>query len=119
MMAWQCTPITGIRMVGSFDRAVGQFVVERTREDARGGRLADAAHAGEDPGLRDAAGLERVRDRAHHGILADEVLEASRAGICARARGRPATRAGTEPEAADFPGSLIVPSASLRATNAD
>ena len=60
------------------DRAVGQFVIERAREDARGRGLADAAHAGEDPGLRDAAGLERVRDRAHHGVLADQVVEGRR-----------------------------------------
>ena len=61
------------------DRAVGQFVIERAREDARGRGLADAAHAGEDPGLRDAATLECVRDGAHHGVLADQVVEAGRA----------------------------------------
>ena len=57
------------------DRAVRQLIVQRAREDARRRSLADAAHAGEHPGLRDAAGLERVRDRAHHGVLADEVGE--------------------------------------------
>ncbi len=46
--------------------AVRQFVVQRAGEDARGGGFADAAHAGQDPGLRNAAGLERVRDGAHH-----------------------------------------------------
>src|SRR6266550_4154217 len=49
MMAWQLRPSTGI--------------------------LTDAAHAGEDPGLRDAPGLECVRDRPHHGLLADQVVE--------------------------------------------
>ena len=66
-------------MVGPVDRAVRQFVVERAGEDARGRGLADAAHAGEDPGLRDAAGLERVRERAHHRVLADQVVEGRRA----------------------------------------
>ena len=79
MMAWQCTPSTGMCDGRPGDRAVGQFVVERARQDARGRGLADAAHAGEDPGLRDAAGLERVRERAHHGVLADQVVEGRRA----------------------------------------
>ncbi len=35
----------------AFDGAVGQFVVERAGQDAGRGRLADAADAGEDPGL--------------------------------------------------------------------
>ena len=82
------------------DGAVGQLVVERAREDARGRRLADAAHAGEDPGLRDAGGLERVRDRAHHGVLADQVVE-GRGTILARKHAvgavarRPAPRPGS------------------------
>ena len=79
MIAWQCTPSSGIWMVGPVDRAVRQLVVERAREDARGRGLADAAHAGQDAGLRDAAGLERVRDRAHHRLLADQVVEGGRA----------------------------------------
>ena len=57
-------------------RAVGQFVVQRAGQDARGGGLADAADAGEDPGLRNAPGLERVRDGADHGLLADQIVEA-------------------------------------------
>ena len=60
------------------DRAVGQFVIERAGEDARRRGLADAAHPGEDPGLRDAAELERVRDGAHHGVLTDQVAERRR-----------------------------------------
>ena len=67
----------------AFDRAVGQFVIQRARQNARGGRLPDAAHAGQDPGLRDAAGLERVRDRAHHRFLSDQVGE-GRGAIFAR-----------------------------------
>ncbi len=57
------------------DRAVRQLVIQAAGEDAGGGGLADAAHPGEDPGLRDAPGLERVRDRPHHGLLADQVVE--------------------------------------------
>ena len=47
-------------------------VVEGAGEDARSSRLADAAHAGEHPGLRDSAGGERVGQRAHHRLLADQ-----------------------------------------------
>ena len=42
------------------DGAIGQLVVERPGKDARGRRFAHSAHAGENPGLRDAAGLECV-----------------------------------------------------------
>ncbi len=51
---------------------VGSLVVERARQNAGGRRLADAAHAGQHPGLGDAAGGERVGKRAHHRLLADE-----------------------------------------------
>ena len=57
-------------------RAVGLLVVQGAGEDAGGGGLADPADAGEDPGLRNSPGLERVRDGADHGLLADQVLEA-------------------------------------------
>ena len=57
---------------------VRQFVIERARQNPRRRGLADAAHAGEDPGLRDAPRLEGVRDRAHHGVLADQVVEVRR-----------------------------------------
>ena len=60
------------------DRTVRQLIVERAGQDARGRGLAHAAHAGEDPRLRNAAGLERVRDRAHHRFLADEIVEGGR-----------------------------------------
>ena len=97
MIAWQCTPSIGMSMVGPVDRAVGQFVIQRAGEDARGRRLADAAHAGEDPGLRNAPGLERVRDGAHHRVLADQVGE-GRGAVFARqhAVGRPPARAEVE-----------------------
>ena len=51
------------------------LVVQRAREDAGGGRLADAAHAGQHVGLRDPVHLERVAQRADHDLLADEVVE--------------------------------------------
>ena len=56
-------------------RAVGQFVIQRAGENPRRGGLADAAHAGQDPGLRNPPGLERVGDGAHHGLLADQIVE--------------------------------------------
>ena len=94
-------------------RAVRQLVIERARQDARGRRLADAAHAGEDPGLRDAAALERVGDRAHHRVLADQVVE-GRGPVFARqhAVGAPASarppRRGRLGEQSDLLASLIV-----------
>ena len=54
---------------------IRQLVIQRAGEDPRRGGLADAAHPGQDPGLRNPPGLERVRDGAHHGILADQVVE--------------------------------------------
>ena len=60
---------------GSIDLA-GQAVVEGARENARGRRLADPAHAGQDIGLMDAIGFERIGERAHHRLLADQVGEA-------------------------------------------
>ncbi len=60
----------------ALDRAVRQFVIQRAGENAGGRRLADPAHAGEDPGLRNAARLEGVGNGADHGLLADQVLEA-------------------------------------------
>ena len=56
-------------------RAVRQFVIQRAGENARRGGLADPAHTGQDPGLRNPPGLERVRDGADHGLLADQVVE--------------------------------------------
>ena len=49
--------------------------VQRPRQDARGGRLADPAGAGEDERLREAAARERVAKRRGDGLLADHVLE--------------------------------------------
>ena len=51
------------------------LVVERAGDDARRRRLADAAHAGEHVGLRDAPRRERVAQRLDHRLLADEVVE--------------------------------------------
>jgi hypothetical protein len=53
----------------------GQLIVQAARKDPGSRGLADAAHAGEHPGLRDAAGLEGIREGAHHGVLADQVVE--------------------------------------------
>ncbi len=59
-------------------RTVRQFVIERTCKDACGGGLSDAAHAGEDPSLRDASTLECIRDGPHHGVLANKIVKACR-----------------------------------------
>ena len=64
---------------GRLAGAVRPLVVEAAGEDAGGGGLADAAHAGEHPGLRDAAGVEGVREGADHRLLADQVVEGARA----------------------------------------
>ncbi len=61
---------------GPCHRAVRQLVVQRAGENPRGGRFTDPAHAGQNPGLRNPSGLERIRNRAHHRVLADQVLEA-------------------------------------------
>jgi hypothetical protein len=53
--------------------------VEGAGEDARGRRLAHAAHAGEDVGLGDAPGRDRVAEGTDRGLLADQVGEAGRA----------------------------------------
>ena len=55
--------------------AVGRGVVERASQDAGGRRLADAADAREHVGLGDSLGGERVAQRRHHGVLADQVVE--------------------------------------------
>ena len=54
------------------------LVVEGAREDARGGGLADPAHAGQHVALSYAVGGERVLERRHHGVLADQVVEGGR-----------------------------------------
>ena len=54
------------------------LAVQAARQDARGGRLADAARAGEDEGLRDALGGNRVAQRLRDAALADHVVESLR-----------------------------------------
>src|SRR5690348_17337548 len=53
--------------------AVGPDAIERAGDDACGRRLADAADAGEDEGMGDAAGGDRVGERPDHRLLADEL----------------------------------------------
>ncbi len=52
--------------------AARRDVVERARDDARGRGLADAAHAGEHKGVRDAARRQRRSGAFDHGLLADQ-----------------------------------------------
>ena len=87
MIAWQWTPSSGISMLGA-SILPGTLIVEGAGENARGRRLADAAHAGQDIGLMDAARGEGIGERPDHRLLADQVLEPLRAGICARERDR-------------------------------
>ena len=59
-------------------RIGGTFVVERTRNDPCGSRLADTAHAAEEIGLVDAVEFEGVRQRLDHRLLTDQVGKARR-----------------------------------------
>ena len=54
------------------------FEFQRARQQARGGGLADPAHARQHEGVGDAAGREGVAQRAHHRLLADQILEGAR-----------------------------------------
>jgi len=59
-------------------RPVLRLEVQRAGEKPGGRGLADAAHAGQHESMRDPARLERIRERAHHSFLADQVLEPAR-----------------------------------------
>ena len=63
------------------------LAVERLGEDARDRRLADAARAGEQERVVDAARVERVGQRAADVVLADELVEACAGATCGRGRG--------------------------------
>ena len=79
MIAWQCTPSSGIWIVGRVTAGAAavrrQFIIEGAGEDARRRGLADAAHAGQNIGLVDTVEVEGVRQRPDHGLLADQILE--------------------------------------------
>ncbi len=78
MMARQCTPSAASSTSGSpLPSSSGE--IQPARKDARGRRLADAAHAGQHPGMRDAARREGILQRPDHRLLADQVVEARRA----------------------------------------
>ena len=76
-MAAQCSPEL-VHVDGRLIDLAGDGIVERAGEDAGGGGLADAAHAGEHVGLRDAAAVEGVGERPDHRLLADQIGEALR-----------------------------------------
>jgi ribulose-5-phosphate 4-epimerase/fuculose-1-phosphate aldolase len=65
--------------VGRFSEPIGVAAVERHGQDARDGRLADAAVAGEDVAVRDAVLGQRVHQGHGDVVLADDVGEALRA----------------------------------------
>ena len=83
----------GISTVGDL-AALGAFIagfragrvlaVEGLGEDARDGGLADPAGAGEQIGVVQAAGGQRVGQGTHHVLLADEGLEAARAPLAGK-----------------------------------
>ncbi len=58
--------------------AVGKFIIESAGENARRGGLADPTHPRENPGLRNTARFECIRKRAHHRILADQIIKGRR-----------------------------------------
>ena len=60
------------RLRGRPALAVRPDAVEHARDDARRRRLADAAHAGQHERVGEASGVDRVRKRAHHRVLADQ-----------------------------------------------
>ena len=55
--------------------------VQRARQNARGGGLADAARPGKHERLRDPPARDRVPQRARHRRLADDVVELLRAPL--------------------------------------
>src|SRR5690606_22083009 len=57
------------------------LAVERLGEDARDRRLADAARAGEQERMMQPPAVERVRERAHDVLLADQFGKATRAPL--------------------------------------
>ena len=59
-------------------RGHASLAVERLREDARNGRLADAARACEQERMMDASRIERVRERTSDMVLPDEFVEPAR-----------------------------------------
>ena len=78
MISRQCRPWHG-KIDRSGDRCHPcSDVVQRARQDAGRRRLADAAHAGQHVGLRDALDGERIPQRRHHRVLADQVIEGLR-----------------------------------------
>ena len=58
--------------------AVRADAVERPGDDPRGGGLADAANPGQEEGVRDAAGAQRIGQRADQRLLADQLGQALR-----------------------------------------
>src|SRR5262249_47794238 len=55
--------------------AVGSDAIQSPRDDARCRCLADAAHAGEHEGMRDAPARDGVAQSAHHRLLTDQGSE--------------------------------------------
>ena len=84
MMARQCTPSSERSTVGAAG-AVLALEIQPAREDARGRGLADAAHAGQHPGVRDAPGREGVAAACAPSAPGRSGRRSSPGGICGRA----------------------------------
>ena len=91
MIAWQCTPSSGMSTLG---RSIlpGRLIIEGARQDARRRRLADAAHAGQDIGLVDAAGWRRNWRACAPSAPGRSGPRSASGDICAPARDRASLR---------------------------
>ena len=58
---------------------VGADAIQRPRNDPGRGRFAHTTHAGQHEGVGQTAAFDGVAQRAHHGLLADQVGESRRA----------------------------------------
>ncbi len=78
----------------------GPMQFKRLGDDPRCRGLADAAHPGQQPGLRQPVARDGVAERAHHGFLAEQRIETGRAIFAGKdAIGRRRGRIGGEVEA--------------------
>ena len=58
--------------------AVEAYAIQRPRDDPGGGGLAHSADPGQHEGMSEPAGVDRIGQGAHHGLLPDQLLETGR-----------------------------------------
>ena len=68
----------GLALAAGFHVGAGMGAVDHLREDARRGRLTDAAGAAEEISVRELPPLDGVREGPGDGVLADEGFEGVR-----------------------------------------